>query len=372
MKSVFLFTALLTACGATPVASSGPPRVTIPVAPSASVADPGPPPSLPSKEALFPKVARRVLPNGLEVAVVEAHALPIVQVRLFVRAGMGYGGPALASLTAQLLKDGGTRSMKNTELVERIERLGATLSVQTGLDSTVLGLGITKEHLSEAIAVLAEMVRSPRFEETELDKLKARATDEAEDSARSDGSWTATRVLFHELYQASSPYAVYDASPADIRKVTGKTVRAFHRRFYVPKNTTLVVAGDTTLDAAADVAVHSFGTWAGGEAPVREAVPLVAAKGRRVVIAHRPQSAQSDVFAVGTVPARDTPDWPAIRVATQVLGGGPASRLFMDVREKRSLAYQTRASLIELAQGPQPVVAYAGTRTAKTAEALDG
>ena len=55
-----------------------------------------------------------------------------------------------------------------------------------------------------------------------------------------------------------------------------------------------------------------------------------------------------------------------------MLGGGVASRLFSDVREQRSLAYSTRSSIVELAHGRQPILAYAGTQTAKTVQAVAG
>jgi zinc protease len=57
-------------------------------------------------------------------------------------------------------------------------------------------------------------------------------------------------------------------------------------------------------------------------------------------------------------------------VCNQVLGGGVAARLFLDVREERGLAYAASSRIIELAHGDQPVVAYAGTRTDKTAESV--
>ena len=59
-----------------------------------------------------------------------------------------------------------------------------------------------------------------------------------------------------------------------------------------------------------------------------------------------------------------------MKVANQVLGGGVSGRLFLDVREKRSLAYNTRSSVGELARGPVPLTAYAGTQTAKTGLAV--
>src|SRR6202041_184554 len=72
------------------------------------------------------------------------------------------------------------------------------------------------------------------------------------------------------------------------------------------------------------------------------------------------------------VPPRSTPDWPKIRVANQVLGGGPAGRLFQDVREQRSLAYSAQSRITEPAHGEQPLVAYVGKQTPKTGPALQG
>ena len=70
-----------------------------------------PPPSGVTKESPFPAVARAKLANGMGVDVVTSHALPIVQVRVLVRAGSGYGAaPGVATLTGDMLKDGGTRA----------------------------------------------------------------------------------------------------------------------------------------------------------------------------------------------------------------------------------------------------------------------
>jgi zinc protease len=339
-----------------------------------------PPASSASKESPFPKVVRATLANGLSIATVEAHALPIVQLRVSIRAGIGYGGiPGAAEITAQLLKDGGTRRMTSAKLLDTIETLGASLSVGVDLDGTTLAMGVTRDQLAEGIGILADIVRSPRFDEGELKKLKDRETDDAEESARADGTWAATRVLFRQLFPAASPYASAELTPPEIAKITGAVVRDFHKRFYVPKNVAVVVVGDVAAAEVASAVERGFGAWKGGEPPAVEfpavqpfAVTGNAASARRVVVAHRPKSVQSDVFVVTLAPERTSPEWPALRVASQVLGGGPASRLFADVREQRSLAYTTRTSILELAHGAQPLLAYAGTQTPKTALAVQG
>ncbi len=332
-----------------------------------------PPISGTPKEFSFPKPARKTLANGLEVATIELHALPIVQLRVLVRAGAGYGSaPGIAAFTAQMLKDGGTKTMTSAKLLERVEGLGATLGVDTSFDGTTVSIGVTKDHLAEAMKILAEVVTLPRWDETELKKLRDRETDEAKEKARGSGAWMATRVVFRELYNESNPYAAYDLVPSEIAKIAMPKLQDFHKKFYVPKNAKLIVAGDVDATAVAKAADEAFGAWRGGDAPKVDFPPAIPPARVRIILADRPKSAQSDIYVAGVAPPRTSPQWPQIRVATQILGGGPASRLFLDVREQRSLAYTTRASIFELANGQQPLIAYAGTQTAKTGLALAG
>jgi zinc protease len=332
-----------------------------------------PPPSGTSREAPFPPLVRSKLANGMGLDVLTIRTLPIVQVRLLVHAGSGYGSaPGIGSIAAAMLKDGGTRAMSSAEVLRRVETLGTDLSVRSEIDATVVSLALTKDKVSEGLSILSQVVREPRFDGEELKKLKARAIDEAEDAARSDGSWTATWVVFHELYPDKHPYGTHSALPTQLAKVDGAQIRDFHRKFFVPKNATLVLAGDIDEAAAKDLAQKHFGAWTGGEPPKIEIAPPKPLDKPRVFIAHRPKSVQSDIFVATLAPERRTERWAQVRVANQVLGGGVASRLFTDVREQRSLAYRTSAQILEVAHGEQPLVLYAGTESSKTAQAIAG
>jgi zinc protease len=371
---------LVVACGTHPSASIGPRTAEIPYRTSsgaprveAARTKGTPPPPLASKEAAFPKVHREKLATGLEFAIAEAHALPLVQVRVLVHAGGGYGGVAgVAELTADLLKDGGTHTKSSAELLDRIESLGATLSVDVDEDSSRLGLAVPKEKLDNALALLAEVITEPAFDERELTKLKARKRDEARENAKSNGAWMATRALFHELYSQENPYATYDVLPSEVGRVNGLLVRDFHRRFWVPKNATLILVGDVEPAVASKSVEKAFGRWKGGDAP-KQAFPLAIPLARsRVILVARPKSAQSDVFIASLIAPRSNPAWPALRVANQILGGVPSGRLFADVREQRSLAYAVQSRILELAHGEQPLVVYVGTQTPKTGAAISG
>lgn len=379
-KTTLLATALLvSACGGGGAASIGPQKVEIPVRDTTKVArgtggsaKQTPPSSTMSKPSPFPAVSRKALANGTNVAVVEAHALPLVHVRVLIGAGMSYGGPAVATICAEMLKDGGSKNLSAAQLAEKVESLGATLSVDTDFDRTVIGLAVTKSHLEEALSLVADVVSAPRFDERELKNLKSRMADEAAEHARASGQWAATRLVFRELYPTTSAYATYDATAAEIGKVTRASIADFHKKFFVPKNMTVILGGDVDAGQAATLAEKYFGAMKGGDAPTLQFPDAQAPGKRRVVLAARPGSVQSDVYVAGLAPERKSANWPDLRVANQVLGGGVASRLFMDVREQRSLAYNTRSSILELGHGKQPLLAYAGTETKKTGLAVQG
>jgi predicted Zn-dependent peptidase len=311
------------------------------------------------------------LPGGTEVVVAHAGSLPIVQVRVLVHAGANYAEPGAAEITANMLKDGGTRTMTSAELLHKLETLGADLGVNVDFDATTFAIAVVKDKLDHALALVGEMIASPRFDEGELEKLKRRMSDEAEDAARTNGQFMALRVAHRELFSDKSPYATYGLVPSEIAKIGVAAIRDFHKRFYVAKNVEVLLVGDVDASAA-DVVKKHFGSLAPRDPPKVTFPPEIAPARRRVFIADRPNSVQSEVFVMGFAPPRNSPDWADLRVATQILGGGVAGRLFLDVREQRSLAYSTGARIIELAHGPEPLYAYAATKTPSTAAATQG
>jgi predicted Zn-dependent peptidase len=371
--------AVLTGCAA----EAPPPPVTgvaIPVRDTTPKPPPTreePPASGVAKPYRFPKVVWAELPGGLRVATIPSQALPIVHVRVVVEAGRAADGerPGLAGLTAELLKDGGVGAMSSRELAMRIASLGADVSIETSFDSTTFGIAVTRDHLGEALDLLAAMVLRPQLSSAELDKLKRREVDRLADAAHSKGGWGATMMLYRDLFALPSehhPYATWSATPEEVQKITSADCRAFHRRFYVPRNTFVIVAGDTLPGAATALATKAFAGFSGGEPPALSFTDPNPPEARKITIVDRPHSSQSEILVGALGPPRTDKSFAAFAVANQILGGGVSGRLFADVREKQSLAYSTRSTVTELAHGPSVLVASAGTQTAKTGLALQG
>lgn len=323
-----------------------------------------------AKDAPFPTTVRSTLPNGLTLAVVPSHDRPIVEVRLLVKAGRGWAGPAVTELTASLLKDGGTKAMPAADLIRRVETLGADVTVHTDFDGTALGWSVAKEHLPEALRLLAQVVREPRLDAEELRKLKKRVSDAIASEARASGSWAATRVVLERLFD-TGPRADTQPLPSEVAKVDLAALREFYKRFYAPRNVALIVAGDVDDANVRALAEAHFGSWTGPTIPERPVLPATSGpRGGQVVVIHRPKSARSDVRIGLLGPPRTDERWPSFRVANAILGGGVGSRLFADVREGRSVATDADAAIVELEDGAQPLLLQAATETSTTVRAV--
>jgi predicted Zn-dependent peptidase len=373
------FAWLALGCGAAP-----PPPAPVPAASPAPSPTPTPAPEARGIEppasgvapsAPFPGIAHRELENGLGLRVVERHVHPIIELRLVVRTGSAADGekPGLAGVAGELLKAGGAGGMSPQKLVERAEALGANLEVTTDRDSTLISLAVTSGDLDAAVEILAALALKPAFAPVEFNKLRTREIERVKSSARGSAAWAASMILYRELYElptAVHPYSRYDAMPGELAKLTLQDCRAWHKANFVPANATLVVAGDVSPETALATTKKWFGTWK-GDAPagVTFSQPF-APKEREVYLVDRPGSAQSQIFVGLHGSDRSSPDFPALSAANQILGGGVSGRLFLDVREKRSLAYSTGSSVSDPAHGPGTLVLSAGSQTAKTPDAV--
>ena len=356
--------------------SPPPPEKPLPVAsaPSDPLADPPPAGITPSVP--FPPVTHARLDNGLDLAVVSRRGFPVIDVRLVVRSGQASDTErtGVASLAGDLLKDGGAGRFSSRELVERAETLGGSLAIGTDRDATRIGITVTTGDLDAALEIVAALAMKPRFAADEFAKLKAREIDRVKGRSRTSPGWLASMVLYRELYELPTsvhPYSRYDALPEELAAIGLEDCKRWAKTHVVPENSTLVVTGDVDANAVAQAAQRWLGAWRGTRpSPPSFSNPLVA-EGLRLFVVDRPASAQSLVLVGLRGPERRSPDYPALMATNQVLGGGVAGRLFLDVREKRSLAYSTGSSVEEPAHGGMPPVLSAGTRTAKTTETVE-
>lgn len=313
-----------------------------------------PPASEPPRDVHLPPIARETLANGLELNTVRAGAFPLVYVRLVVRGGLAAdpaGHAGLSSLVANMLREG-TRSRTSAEIAEEIEYTGADLQVGADAQQIMLQLRGTSDQLATMMGLLADLALNPTFDATELERLQRREIDRLTISY-GDASIVARREFYRAIYGEGHPLANVDSTPDGIEACTRRDLVDWHRRYFVPGNAYLVVAGDVTPEAAAEAARDAFGSWRRRAVPTLEIPAAPTRTSREVIVVNRPGSAQS-VINIGNIAIeRAHPDWVRLEVANEILGGSASSRLFMDLRERRSLTYGAYSGIDELAHaGP--------------------
>ena len=366
-------------CAAAPPVAKPPAVASAPPAPKPAPppADPlsTPPPAGIAKDAKFPAISHSRLDNGLELRVVPRKNYPIIELRLVLFSGIASDGkePGVAAIAGELLKAGGAGQWNAAELAERAESLGSSVDVSTDRDSTRITMAVTTADLDAALDLIGAVAQKPRFAPIEFDKLKQRELERVRNSAKASAGWAASMVLYRELFDlptAVHPYAHYDAKPSELDKLTLASCKRWYQSNVTPKNATLVIAGDVDAATAELAAKRVFSGWKGEKPSGQTFNTPLPQEERTLWLVDRPHSAQSQIYVAGLGPERSTPAWPALAATNQILGGGVAGRLFLDVREKRSLAYGTGSSLEEPAHSPVPIVLSAGTQTAKTGLAL--
>lgn len=369
LSAVLAFVACGGATTPAPVAAPEPTPAPEP-APVAEAPREAPPESGPARDIAFPPIERVTLANGLELNTVTSSQLPVVYLRLVVRSGAETDPanlPGLASLVADMLKEG-TRRRSSAELAESIEFLGADLWTSADEENVHLVFRALSDQLDEAMALLAEVATQPAFAQGELDKLRRRELDRLSLQTKQP-NYLARRALYQRLY-GDHPYARMDTNPAALRAIKRTDLQRWHRAHFVPGNAFVVAVGDVTPEQVQQSAERAFGRWRGTTPAARELPALPERARREVVLVDRPGAVQSVILLGNAGVARRDEGWVPLMVANQVLGGSAASRLFMDLRERRSLTYGAYSQVGERV-GVAPFVAWAAVRTEVTAEAMN-
>jgi zinc protease len=296
-----------------------------------------------NKEVLqvrLPRPTVTQLPNGLTVIVLEQHKLPTIAFNLWVKPGAladPKGLPGLASFTADMLREG-TERRTSAQLAAQVDEIGASLNAAADFGSSVATVraGGLVENTDALLDLLSDVVLRPTFPADELEKYKQRKLAVLEQE-RADPSFLAEEKLHQALY-GEFPAAVVEATPESVKHAAPADLKAFHDRYYRPGNAILGVVGDVKAADALRAVQKYFGGWQGAaEAPSLPAVPKPTPA--KVILVDRPGSVQTNILAGDLAIRRNDPDYVALTVMNRILGGGPAARLFLDLREEKGYTY---------------------------------
>lgn len=311
----------------------------------------------------FAAAAHAILPiqnwetkNGARVYFVENRNLPMLDVSVGFPAGASFDArekAGLASLTNALLRLGAT-GMDEHLIASRLADVGAQLGSQFDTDFAGLTLRTlsSRTERNQALDVLARLIAQPVFPEAVLEREKARLIARIKEAdTRPD---TIASVTFYRLVYREHPYSQRASGDATtVQRLARQDLVDFHRRHYVARHAVVAMIGDVGREEAAAIAEQLTGTLPAGDPSVAELPPVNALAGPVTrFIAH--PATQSHIMVGAPGMRRDDPDFFALFVGNQILGGGGfVSRINEEVRQKRGLAYSAYSYFSPLkASGP--------------------
>jgi predicted Zn-dependent peptidase len=323
----------------------------------------------------FPSLQRATLNNGTKVILAERHDIPVVQMDYQFIGGSSADPAAksgIANFTAGLM-DEGSGGLDALAFKSRTEELGAQISAGASLDNQGAYLSALKQNLEPSVALFADMLRKPRFDQAEIDRVKGQwIAGIKQEKANPNG--TIQRVLPGLVFGAGHPYAAPSTgsgTEASIAGLTRDDLMNYHARALRPQDATLVVVGDTTLAEIVPVLERHFGDWkATATASAAKTIPQVARpKAARVFLIDQPGAVQANIVAAEVVASSKDPAATAFDMANMVLGGDFTARLNMNLREAKHWSYGARSGAGS-AVGQRLWTASAPVQIDKTGEAV--
>lgn len=281
-------------------------------------------------------------PNGARVYFVENHDLPILDASVDFAAGAGYDRAekaGLASMTNRLLS-AGAEGMSEDDIARRIADVGAEFGRRFDADRAGYGLRTlsSPRERGQALDVMSRVLRAPAFPQAVLEREKVRAIAALKE-ADTRPDTIASRAFFKLAYRGH-PYGLRASGEVDtVGNIARADLEDFYRGHYAAQFAVVALVGDVTRAQAEAIAIQL--TSGLPDAPAAEPslppVPELSAAAART-IGHEATQAHILIGAPGI--SRKDPDYFTLYVGNYILGGGGfASRIIEEVRQKRGLAY---------------------------------
>jgi zinc protease len=308
-------------------------------------------PAADSAEVELPPPARQVLRNGMRLIMQDHRASDIVAIYLFVGVGVRHETPdqlGYAHFQEHMLFKG-TDRFGPGHVDRTVEGVGGRSNAVTSFDYTSFYLVLPSDATATGIELLADMAFRSSFAPDEIGREREVIFEEAR--IEQDNPRSAVVRQLYGLVFAGNPYGrpVLGTRPT-MQAATQERLRAFNRRYYVPENMTLVVAGPVDPVAVRGIVDRTFGRMpATGSKPVPAPAPAPLAGGVRRTVERDEQQAH---LALGwQAPRSDDPSGDAVDLLATILAGTESSRLAQRLRDRERLVSTVTMSYSALMGG---------------------
>ena len=320
----------------------------------------------------IPNLHRLVLNNGITLIIVENQAADIISGRFFLKNAGTIVEKAEQAGISQLVSaviTKGTKNLSALEIADRIESIGAGLGADTSTDYFSLSLKTVSADFPPMLKLLGEIMRSPTFPESEVE-LERKLTLQGIRSQKEQPF----NVAFDQLRQQMYPNHPYGVSvlgtETSVANLSRADLQQYHQTYFRPDNLVISLSGRITKEQASDLIAQVFGDWQKPDVPcppVQITSPIPNPSQAEII-----QDTQQSIVMLGYLGTKvNLEDYPVLKLISTYLGNGLSSRLFVELREKRGLAYDVSA-FFPTRLDTAPFITYMGTAPTNTEIAIEG
>ena len=281
------------------------------------------------------------LKNGLKVMVVENHKLPRVAFSLtldndpYTEADK----KGVSDMTSTLMGSGTTKISKNA-FNEEVDFLGANVR----FSSNGAAASTLSKYSGRILELMADGALNPNFTQEEFDKEKTKLIEGLKANEKSVSA-VARRVESVLAYGKDHPAGEF-VSEATLKNVTLEDVKANYNTYFVPSNAYLIIVGDVKLKETKKMVEKFFGSWKKATAPSVKFNDPKDVANTQINFIDMPNAVQSEVSVINMSNLKMTdPDYFAVLIANQILGGDFNSYINMNLREAHGWTYGARTAI---------------------------
>ena len=293
-----------------------------------------------------------VLPNGLELSLLPKRTRgATVHGQLSIRYGSAatLTGTAIVNSLMQDLLSRGTTALTRQQVSDSLDKLKARVYMGGAGNNLSVDIETTHDALPAVLTLVAGELKTPRFDASELDKLKQEQIAQLE-AIRSEPQMKANVAMQRRMNPYPKGHPLYamtaEEQIAEIGSVTIEQIRKFHQDFLGASHADLAVVGDMNADSTAALARTLLGGWQSAQ-PFERMVRTAPVIDSATIVIETPDKANAFIAAVQNVALRDDdPDYPAMALANFILGGGFInSRLATRLRQQEGISYGVGSAL---------------------------
>src|SRR5437660_11913062 len=312
---------------------------------------------------------KTVLENGLRIVSSTLPHTRSVSINIFIGAGSRYENDTEAGVShflEHMLFKGTKRRPTAREISEEIEGIGGVMNAGTDKELTVYWAKVGDHRFAATLDILADSLLNSLLDAQELEKERQVILEEL--AMTEDSPADIVNSLIDEVVWPHQPLGRdTGGTPDSVKAITRDDVIRYMGELYVPQNTVVAIAGNVTHQEVVDRVgeylgewqPHPFATWFPAEIPNN--TPRLRLRSKKTEQAH---------FCLATPGLSAAhPDRYVLDVLNAVLGEGMSSRLFLEIREKRSLCYDVHSYVNHYLDTGSTVV-NAGVDPSKLDEAL--